>query len=311
MIITNIIGAKLNYRYEKLNINIKIIDKILEKIINDANEAERDINKYFNSMLCNLKNAKGKRLSMLDFETGFIQKNINELEELKDYVYDVKENNDDLIDFLMKFDQVKNKMEEILDKPKKLKIAEDILELPYEINNEKEKMSLYSQMKKELKQKNDEIFNLLNETKLYCEHEIMKSENNLVLLNNNQNNENNNDRYNVLKRPSNTSGNYYNYNNYEFSLKKNINNKNLDLLKDIQELMEHGDLNLYQILSDFKSKEKMDSINIKDIPTALKIASIDTDVDEVNHLLDILYIPRTNPINIKDFLIKVLLYKID
>ena len=75
--------------------------------------------------------------------------------------------------------------------------------------------------------------------------------------------------------------------------------------------MEHGDLNLYQILSDYKSKEKMDCINLKDIPSALKIASIDTNVDEVNSLLDILYMPRTNPVNIKDFLIKVLLYQIE
>ena len=311
MKITKLIGEKLTYRYEKLNINIKIIEKILEKIISDANEAERDINKYFNSMLCNLKNAKGKRLSMLDFEAGFIQKNINELEELKDYVYDVKENNDDLIEFLMNFEQVKQKMEDILDKPKKLNIAEDILELPYEINFEKEKMSLYSQMVKELKLKNNEIFNLLNETKIYCDNEIMKNEGDLVLINNNQNNENNNNRYSILKRPSNTSGSRYNYVNYDISMKKNINSKNLDLLKDIQDVMEHGDLNLYQILSDFKSKEKMDSINIKDIPSALKIAHIDTNVDEVNHLLDIIYMPRTNPVNIKDFLIKVLLYKID
>ena len=311
MKVTKLIGEKLTYRYERLNINTKIIEKILEKIISDTNEAEREINKYFNSMLCNLKNAKGKRLSMLDFETGFIQKNINELEELKDYVYDVKENNDDLIEFLMNFEQVKKKMEEILDKPKKLNIADDILELPYEINYEKEKMSLYSQMVKELKLKNTEIFNLLNETKIYCDNEIMKNEGNLVLLNNNQNNENKNNRYSILKRPSNSSGSKYNYVNFDLSTKKKFNNKNLDLLKDIQDVMEHGDLNLYQILSDFKSKEKMDSINIKDIPSALKIAHIDTNIDEVNHLLDIIYLPRTNPVNIKDFLIKVLLYKID
>ena len=305
MKITNLIREKLNYRYDKLNMNIKIIEKILEKIISDANEAERDINKYFNSMLCNLKNAKGKRLSMLDFETGFIQKNINELEELKDYVYDAKESNGDLIEFLMNFEQVKNKMEEILDKPKKLNIAEDILELPYEINSEKEKMSLYSQMMKELKLKNNEIFNLLNETKLYCDNEIMKNEGNLVLLKNNQNNDRSNNRYSVLK------SNKYNIANYDFGSKRSVDNKNLDLLKDIKELMEHGDLNLYQVLSDYKSKEKMDCINIKDIPTALKIASIDTNVDEVNHLLDILYMPRNNFVNIKDFLIKVLLYKIE
>ena len=310
--ITKLIGEKLTFRYEKLNVNVKIIEKILERIINDANETERDINKYFNSMLCNLKNAKGKRLSMLDFETGFIQKNINELEELKDYVYDVKDNNEDLIEFLMKFEQVKNKMEEIMDKPKKLNIAEDILELPYEINYEKEKMSLYSQMKKELKFKNNEIFTLLNETKLYCDNEIMKNEGNLILFNNNQNNDKNNNRYSsILKNPSNTGGNRYNYMSYDYTNKKYVNTKNLDLLKDIQELMEHGDLNLYQILSDYKSKEKMDCINIKDIPSALKIASIDTNIDEVNNLLEILYMPKINPINIKEFLIKVLLYKIE
>ena len=85
----------------------------------------------------------------------------------------------------------------------------------------------------------------------------------------------------------------------------------MDLLKDIQELMEHGDLNLYQILSDFKSKEKSDSINIQDIPQALKIASIDTNVDEVNNLLDLLLMPKKNLVDIKDFLINVLLYKIN
>ena len=316
MKISTLINEKLHYRFNKLNINIKIIEKILEKIISDSAEAERDINKYFNSLLCNLKNAKGKRLAMLDFESGFIQQNIIALEELKDYVFDTKENNDDLLDFVMKFDIVKNKMEELLDKPKKLNIPEDIFELPYEINYEKEKMQLYSQMMNELRDKNNEIFNLLNDTKVYIDNQIMKSQGNLVLLNNNINNNNqnmekSNNRYSILKRPSNASGNKYNYNSYDFPLKNDLNNKNLDLLKDIQELMEHGDLNLYQILSDFKSKEKSDSINIQDIPQALKIASIDTNIDEVNNLLDILLMPKKNLVNIKDFLINVLLYKIN
>ena len=60
-------------------------------------------------------------------------------------------------------------------------------------------MSLYSQMVKELKMKNNEIFNLLNETKIYCDNEMMKNERNLVLLNNNQNVEKNNNRYSILK----------------------------------------------------------------------------------------------------------------
>ena len=316
MKISKLINENLNYRFNKLNINIKIIDKILEKIISDSAEAERDINKYFNSLLCNLKNAKGKRLAMLDFETGFIQQNIIALEELKDYVFDTKENNDDLLDFVMKFEVVKNKMEELLDKPKKLNIPDDILDLPYEINYEKEKMSLYSQMMNELRDKNNEIYNLINDTKAYVDNQVMKNQGNLVLLNsninnNNQNMEKSNNRYSILKRPSNASGNKYNYNSYDMPLKNDLNDKNLDLLKDIQELMEHGDLNLYQILSDFKSKEKYDSINIQDIPQALKIASIDTNIDEVNNLLDILSMPKKNLVNIKDFLINVLLYKIN
>lgn len=316
MKISQLINEKLHYRFNKLNMNIKIIEKILEKIISDSADAERDINKYFNNLLSNLKNAKGKRLAMLDFETGFIQQNIIALEELKDYVFDTKENNDDLLDFVMKFDVVKNKMEELLDKPKKLNIPDDILELPYEINYEKERMNLYMQMMNELKDKNNEIFDLLSDTKVYIDNQIMKNQGNLVLLNsninnNNQNMEKTNNRYSILKRPSNASGNKYNYNSYDFPLKNDLNNNNLDLLKDIQELMEHGDLNLYQILSDFKSKEKYDSINIQDIPQALKIASIDTNIDEVNNLLDILSMPKKNLVNIKDFLINVLLYKIN
>ena len=92
----------------------------------------------------------------------------------------------------------------------------------------------------------------------------MKNEGNLVVLNTNNNNlnqnlEKSNNRYSILKRPSNASGNKYNAMSYDFNLKNDLNNNNLDLLKDIQELMEHGDLNLYQILSDYKSKEKMDT----------------------------------------------------
>jgi hypothetical protein len=47
MKITKLIGEKLTYRYEKLNMNTKTKEKILEKIISDANEAEGDINKYY------------------------------------------------------------------------------------------------------------------------------------------------------------------------------------------------------------------------------------------------------------------------
>ena len=177
-------------------------------------------------------------------------------------------------------------------------------------------MNLYSQMMAELKDKNSEIYNLLNDTKAYVESQILKNQGNLVLLNNNINNNNqnmekSNNRYSILKRPSNASQNKNNYTSYDYPNKNNINDKNLDLLKDIQELMEHGDLNLYQILSDFKSKEKSDSINIQDIPQALKIASIDTNVDEVNNLLDLLLMPKKNLVDIKDFLINVLLYKIN
>ena len=214
----------------------------------------------------------------------------------------------------MRYETVKNKMEEILDKPKKLNIAEDLLELPYEINHEKEKMSSYNQMLTELKSKDDEIFNLLNETKVYNDNKIIKNEN-LVLLNNNninQNMEKSNNRYSsILKKQYNASGNKNNYMSYDNTLKNNLTNKNLDLLKDIQELMEHGDLNLYQILSDFKDKNNMNCVNINDIPQALKIASIDTNVDEVNNLLDVLGMQKNNLINIKDFLINVLLYKVD
>ena len=172
-------------------------------------------------------------------------------------------------------------------------------------------------MMTELKDKNSEIYNLLNDTKAYVESQILKNQGNLVLLNNNINNNNqnmekSNNRYSILKRPSNASQNKNTYMSYDYPVKNNdFNDKNLDLLKDIQELMEHGDLNLYQILSDFKSKEKSDSINIQDIPQALKIASIDTNVDEVNNLLDILLMPKKHLVNIKDFLINVLLYKIN
>ena len=310
MKITNLIGEKLNYRYEKLNMNIKIIDKFLEKIISDSNEAEREINKYFNSMLCNLKNETGKRLSKLDYETGFIQNNINDLEEMKDYVYDTKENNGDLIEFLMKYEKMKEKMENILDKPKKLKIDENILELPYEINNEKEKMIKYAQIVKELKMKNNEIFNLLNETKVYCDNEIMKKEQNLIVLSNKdyQNDEKSNNRYSTLKRPSNASSNKF-YVGNDLSIKKTITQSNYyDLLKRIQDIMEE-DLNLYQIFSDYKSEEKMDCIDINEIPNVLSLVGINTDLNEVNHLLDLLGIQRGLYINIKNFLIKVILYK--
>jgi predicted patatin/cPLA2 family phospholipase len=137
----------------------------------------------------------------------------------------------------------------------------------------------------------------------------------LILLNNNninQNMEKSNNRYSsILKKQYNASGNKNNYMSYDNTLTNNLTNKNLDLLKDIQELMEHGDLNLYQILSDFKDKNNMNCVNINDIPQALKIASIDTNVDEVNNLLDVLGMQKNNLINIKDFLINVLLYKVD
>lgn len=305
--ITTIINEKLIPRYENLSGNIKIIDNSVEKLIAQANETEREINKYFNSMLGNLKNAKGKRLSVLDFESGFIQKNIVALEELKDYVNDVKETNIDLIEFLMKFDETKQKMEMALDKPKKLNIPADILELPSDIAKQKEKIIYYNQLKKELQSKNDEIYNLLNDTKIYCDNENAKIRNNLVLINSNNSNnilsENKkNNRYDLFK--SNLTG----------IVKQNFfksNDKSVDLLKDIQESIGHSGLNMYEVLSDFHSEEKKDCINIKDLPTALKNFDIDTNIDEVNALLQLLQISKVEPIDIKNLIIKVLLYKSD
>ena len=178
-------------------------------------------------------------------------------------------------------------------------------------------MSEYSQMVNELKLKNNEIYNLLNDTKIYCENEINRSDGNLVLINNpaniNVNSYGSNSSFNRNNRYNNIQNkNYYNSmdiigNNRNF----NLNNKNLDLMKDMKEAIEHSGLNMYQILSDYKNKENADCIDIKDIPIALKKASIDTNVEEVNNLLDVVYIPRNNKINIKDLLIKVLLYKLD
>ena len=109
------------------------------------------------------------------------------MEEIKDYVYDAKENNDDLLDFLMKFEKVKNRMEELLDKPKKLNISEEILELPYEINYENEKMNLYSQMMTELKDKNSEIKRAFKsiEDKIEKCHKLMIGNSDKLNINNN------------------------------------------------------------------------------------------------------------------------------
>lgn len=264
----NIVDTELLKRYEILTGNLEIIDKKISEVDDVASNIERQINISYNTMLEHLKNEKGKRIAVLNYESANIQKDLVNLDEIISSVKNANQDND-MIGFLLRYNQLNEQIEQLATKPTALILDKDLTKLPSDFESMQNKLNNYQKLEKLVKIKDDIIWELLKNIKGTSASQI--------------NERVQNDRYGggYGKTPS-------------------LIVSNKDLMKKIKEKVQRSNINFYQLLCEFDNGEGREMINQKDIPRALNKINIDATDQDVSTMLVSLGIKETGRISIKN-----------
>ena len=169
--IVNIVDSyrkKLNYvnmiknknmtnKYNDLMNQIQYLDNISKQIKEKKEGIEKNIRKYYGQMIDNLNSYEGKKNAIINYESSNLQKNLKDISEVINYInHIILSDSPDMIDFLIKYKQINEKVEDILAKPikKKYNILSD--DFPHELQ-EKEKKIKNCENIEQLCQLKDEI----------------------------------------------------------------------------------------------------------------------------------------------------------
>ena len=84
---------------------------------------------------------------MINFESNNLQKDLNDLSELENYINDLINNESpDMINFLLKFKQLNNMIENILSKPINTHFEMNMDDLPKDVEQKQQMLKLYDQL---------------------------------------------------------------------------------------------------------------------------------------------------------------------
>ena len=158
-ILTNKLG-ELNYYNNRVN-------ELSKKVNVTKKELIRDIRAQYTALSEKIKDIEGKRSAILSYETAQLQKDINNIQDINNYISDVQaQKNVSMISFLLQFPQLKNKIERILEKPLKEKIdLSHMEEYPNDLEERHKILDDYDNVIKISESKNETIRKILNEKK--------------------------------------------------------------------------------------------------------------------------------------------------
>ena len=158
-ILTNKLG-ELNFYNNRVN-------ELSKKINLTKKELLRDIRAQYTALSEKIKDIEGKRSAILSYETAQLQKDINNIQDINNYISDVQaQKNVSMISFLLQFPQLKNKIERILEKPLKGKIdLSHMEEYPNDLEERHKILDDYDNVMKISESKNETIRTILNEKK--------------------------------------------------------------------------------------------------------------------------------------------------
>ena len=150
-------NKNMTNKYNELMNQIQYLDNITKEIKEKKEEKEKNIRKYYGQILDNLNSFEGKKNAIINYESSNLQKNLNDISEIINYInHIILSDSPDMIDFLIKYKQINEKVEDILAKPikKKYNISSD--DFPQELK-EKEKRINNCENMEQLCQLKDEI----------------------------------------------------------------------------------------------------------------------------------------------------------
>lgn len=152
--------SELNYYNNK-------VSYLVDKVNNSKKELIRDIRAQYSELSEKIKDIEGKRNAILSYETSQIQADANNIQDINNYINDIQnKKGPNMINFLLQFPQLKNKMDRILEKPIKEKIdLSNIENYPNDLEKRHKILEDFDKIKKMLANKDEEIWKILMEKK--------------------------------------------------------------------------------------------------------------------------------------------------
>ena len=160
--LNNIAKAHLVPKYQQMTQELKNLDIISNEIKNNKSILEREIRAEFSKFSDNLNSAGGKKLAIINFETNNLQKDLNNINEIINYINDIgKSESPDMLFFLLKYKQLNKAIENSLSKPINKNFEINLNDFPRDLEEKLEKINNYNQLEKLIKYKDEIIWKLL------------------------------------------------------------------------------------------------------------------------------------------------------
>ena len=164
----NLINNKnINNKYNQLMNQIQYLDNISKQIKEVKSSIEKNIRKEYGQMIDNLNSFEGKKLAIINYESSNLQKNLNDISEIINYLNQIiLSDQPDMIDFLLKYKQINEKVEDILAKPIKTKynIVKD--DFPHELEEKNKKIKNCENLEQLCQLKDEIIWKLMTDTEV-------------------------------------------------------------------------------------------------------------------------------------------------
>jgi hypothetical protein len=159
----NVIKNKnMTNKYNDLMNQIQYLDNISKQIKEKREGIEKNIRKYYGQMLDNLNSFEGKKNAIINYESSNLQKSLNDISEVINYLnHIILSDSPDMIDFLIKYKQINEKVEDILAKPIKTKYNILSDDFPHELKEKDKKIKNCENMEQLCQLKDEIIWRLM------------------------------------------------------------------------------------------------------------------------------------------------------
>ena len=162
--INKIANKQLVEKYKEMLNQIKYLENLENEIKKNKNILEREIRTEYSKHYENLNSICGKKFAVINFESNNLQKDLNDLTELVNYINDlINTESPDMIGFLLKFKQLNNMIENILSKPINTNFEMNMNDLPKDVEQKQNLLKLYDQLENLSKYKDEIIWRLLTD----------------------------------------------------------------------------------------------------------------------------------------------------
>jgi len=164
--LNNLVHNYINNKYNDYLNQLDYINYLNDEVRNYRNNIERGIRNYYTEMIDNLNLIEGNKLSIINYDSTNLQKDINIIEEIINYLNDYNNNeNNDIISFLNNYNQNLNKINYILSKPIKKNIEINLNDFPNEEEENNIKFEEYDKLEELIKLKDEIIYKMITDNK--------------------------------------------------------------------------------------------------------------------------------------------------